>query len=163
MRAAELPATGFYTPSQLVQGARRHDIEVRAADVSLSDEDSSRERRTGQPDQAQPAVRLGLRQVAGLGAEAAARIVAARDNMPFENPQDLALRAALDQRDMQQLAAADALTSLEDETGSVQVIVWPDVYAANRSLILAARLLARSFEDLSPWLGRLLMESRDFR
>ena len=136
---------------------------MRAADVSLSDEDSSRERRTGQPDQAQPAVRLGLRQVAGLGAEAAARIVAARDNMPFENPQDLALRAALDQREMQQLAAADALTSLEGETGSVQVIVWPDVYTANRSLILAAHLLARSFEDLSPWLGRLLMESRDFR
>ena len=108
-------------------------------------------------------MRLGLRLVAGLGAEAAARIVAARDNVPFENPQDLALRAALDQRDMQQLAAADALTSLEDETGSVQVIVWPDVYAANRSLILAARLLARSFKDFSPWLGRLLMESRDFR
>ena len=69
--------------------------------------------------------------------------------------------------------------SLEDESGSVQVIVWPDVYAANRPLILAARLLAvqgvwqhqqgvrnllaRSFEDLTPLLGRLQMESRNFR
>ncbi len=31
---------------------------------------------------------------------------------PFASPQDLALRARLDQREMQQLAAADALASL---------------------------------------------------
>ena len=82
-------------------------------------------------------------------------------------------------RQRPQTAKGTLFISLEDETGSVQVIVWPDVYAANRSLILAARLLAvtgkwqhengvrnllaRSFEDFSPWLGRLLMESRDFR
>ena len=63
---------------------------------------------------------------------------------------------------------------------SVQVIVWPDVYAAHRSTILASRLLAvrgqwqrgdggvqhllaRDFEDLSPLLGRLVLGSRDFR
>lgn len=276
---------GFYTPSQLVQDARRHDVEVRPTDVSCSNKDSSLELREGQE---QPAVRLGLRLVSGLSDASAERIVAARAEGAFSDAQDLALRARLDQREMQLLAAADALMSLsghrrqqvwqasalrrappllreapvdeaplhlpeaaegeevlwdyrslgltlrshpltllrerlakrglknaaqlrqwpsgrtaracgmvtgrqrpqtakgtlfitlEDETGAVQVIVWPDVYAANRSTILGARLLAvrgqwqrgdggvqhllaRDFEDLSPLLGRLVLGSRDFR
>jgi len=277
---------GFYSPSQLVQDARRHQVEVRAIDVNHSHSDSTLELRDGQH---QPAVRLGLRLVSGLGQDAAERIEAtrARDGL-FAHPQDLAHRARLTQQDMQHLAAADALTSLaghrrqqvwqasalhampallqgsllpeddlelpaaaegeevlwdyaatgltlrrhplallrprlarlglksaaqleavksgrhakacgivtgrqkpqtakgtlfvtlEDETGNVQVIVWPKVYEAHRSTILGARLLAvegvwqrgdgdvrhllaRGFKNLSPWLGRLATESRDFR
>ena len=80
----------------------------------------------------------------------------------------------------QQTANGTIFITLEDETGAVQVIVWPDVYAAHRSTILASRLLAvrgqwqrgdggvqhllaRDFEDLSPLLGRLVLGSRDFR
>ncbi len=101
---------GFYTPSQLVQDARRHDVEVRAIDVNHSSRDSTLEPRPGQPH---PAVRLGLRLVGGLGSEAADRIENTREQSgPFTHPQDLALRARLTQQDMQQLAAADALTSL---------------------------------------------------
>jgi len=101
---------GFYTPNQLVQDARRHQVDVRAIDVNHSRHDSTLELR---PGQAQPAVRLGLRLVGGLGAEAAGRIAQARERGgPFAHPQDLALRARLTQQDMQQLAAADALTSL---------------------------------------------------
>jgi error-prone DNA polymerase len=101
---------GFYTPSQLVQDARRHDVEVRAVDVNHSNKDSTLEPRTGQHH---PAVRLGLRLVSGLGDEAAERIEKARaSDGDFTHPQDLALRARLTQQDMQQLAAADALTSL---------------------------------------------------
>ncbi|RQO62414.1 error-prone DNA polymerase [Paucibacter sp. KBW04] len=275
---------GFYTPSQLVQDARRHQVEVRAADVMHSGVDSELELIPGQD---QPAVRLGLRLVSGLPKAAAQRIEAARSQAPFSDTQDLALRAGLDQQEMQQLAAADALMSLaghrrqqvwqasaqralppllqgslpledplelpaaregeevlwdyaslgltlrshplkllrpqlakrglltaeqlqawrsgrqahacgiitvrqrpqtakgtlfislEDETGSVQVIVWPDVYAANRTLLRNARLLAahgkwqfenkvrhllaQRFDDLTPMLGRLGVESRDFR
>ncbi|HEY0956262.1 MAG TPA: error-prone DNA polymerase [Roseateles sp.] len=118
---------GFYTPSQLVQDARRHDVDVRAIDVNHSDRDSTLELRKGhrQPprgasdgtagDQGheQPAVRLGLRLVSGLGDDAAGRIAQARArDGEFAHPQDLAHRARLTQRDMQQLAAADALTSL---------------------------------------------------
>ncbi|MBA4343398.1 MAG: error-prone DNA polymerase [Methylibium sp.] len=103
---------GFYTPSQLVQDARRHGVEVRPADVSLSAEDCTLEPCAG-PDQGQqPAVRLGLRLVSGLSGEAAKRIVDARQERPFSGTQDLALRASLDQREMQLLAAADALLSL---------------------------------------------------
>lgn len=101
---------GFYTPSQLVQDARRHHVDVRPIDVNHSHKDSSLEPRHGEH---QPAVRLGLRLVSGLGEEAADRIehARARDG-DFAHPQDLALRARLTQQDMQQLAAADALTSL---------------------------------------------------
>ncbi|KQV87107.1 DNA polymerase [Pelomonas sp. Root1237] len=101
---------GFYTPSQLIQDARRHEVEVRAIDVNHSNKDSTLEPRPGEH---QPAVRLGLRLVGGLGDEAAERIEQARArDGEFAHPQDLAFRARLTQQDMQQLAAADALTSL---------------------------------------------------
>lgn len=101
---------GFYTPSQLVQDARRHHVEVRAIDVNHSDKDSRLELRDGEHH---PAVRLGLHLVSGLGDDAAERIEIARTRGgEFTHPQDLALRARLTQQDMQQLAAADALTSL---------------------------------------------------
>ncbi|WP_422017467.1 error-prone DNA polymerase [Roseateles sp.] len=100
---------GFYTPGQLIQDARRHDVEVRAIDVNHSDRDCTLQPRPGQH---QPAVRLGLRLVSGLGDEAANRIEQARQQGEFTHPQDLALRARLTQQDMQHLAAADALTSL---------------------------------------------------
>jgi len=144
---------GFYSPSQLVQDARRHAVEVRPVDVTLSGIDSVLERFDGtqaplysgvewashprpeagmgmpacpapgepvwpgtqvpQPGRlAQPAVRLSLRLVAGLSAEGMKRIVAARAQSPFTSTEDLALRAELDTRDMQALAAADALMSL---------------------------------------------------
>ena len=108
---------GFYTPSQLVQDARRHHIEVRAIDVNHSDRDSTLEPEVlpvdAHGERPQPAVRLGLRLVSGLGDDAALRIERARrEQGPFAHPQDLAHRARLTQQDMQQLAAADALTSL---------------------------------------------------
>jgi error-prone DNA polymerase len=108
---------GFYTPSQLVQDARRHRIEVRPIDVNHSDKDSTLEPHalpaTPDGERPQPAVRLGLRLVSGLGDEAALRIERSRRaHGPFAHPQDLAHRARLSQQDMQQLAAADALTSL---------------------------------------------------
>ncbi len=100
---------GFYTPGQLVQDARRHQVEVRSIDVIHSGYDSTLEPRDGEH---QPAVRLGLRLVSGLGREAALRIEAAHAQSPFNHPQDLAVRALLTQADMQHIAAADALTSL---------------------------------------------------
>jgi error-prone DNA polymerase len=98
---------GFYSPSQLVQDAKRHDVAVRPVDVMYSDEDCTLE---GLPHP--PAVRLGLRLVKGLSSDAADRIVRARRQQPFDNAEDLARRAGLDQGDMKLLAAADAMTSV---------------------------------------------------
>jgi error-prone DNA polymerase len=108
---------GFYTPSQLIQDARRHGIEVRPVDVTLSDVDCTLEAPDGggspiHHNKLQPCVRLGLRMVGTLGEKGADRIVAARQQAPFTSVEDLALRAELDLKDMNALAAADALSSL---------------------------------------------------
>ena len=105
---------GFYTPSQLVQDARRHGVRVRPADAAHSDWDSTLEDPLEPLAGAlpQPAVRLGLRLVAGLGEAAAERLVQARAAAPFATTEDMALRARLSQQDLRALAAADALASL---------------------------------------------------
>jgi error-prone DNA polymerase len=101
---------GFYAPSQLVQDARRHGVEVRAVDVHASDWDCTLER--GETD-GEPALRLGLRLVKGLGEEAARRLVAARAGQGgFASTQELAERAGLDRRELGCLAAAGALVGL---------------------------------------------------
>ena len=99
---------GFYAPSQLVQDARRHGVEVRAADVLSSDWDCTLEPAAGPG----PALRLGLRVVKGLPEGAARRLVEARAARPFRDAQDLAARARLGRRELQCLAAAGALSGL---------------------------------------------------
>ncbi len=98
---------GFYSPSQLVQDARRHRVEVRPPDVLYSDVDSTLEDLPHRP-----AARIGLHLIAGLKAETAARIVAARRQQPFTSAEDLARRAGVELHEMRTLAAADALLSL---------------------------------------------------
>ncbi len=99
---------GFYSPSQLVQDARRHDVEVRAVDVCFSDWEATLE----PAGEGQPAVRLGLNLVRNLSQEAGWRIAAARAVQPFASLRDLALRASLSAPELQALAAADALKPL---------------------------------------------------
>jgi error-prone DNA polymerase len=91
---------GFYSPSQLIQDARRHDVEVRAADVAFSGWDCSME---------DSAVRLGLRMVGGLASAAGRRIVASR---PHASVAELARRAGLNRKDLKCLASAGALQTL---------------------------------------------------
>ena len=104
---------GFYAPSQIVQDAQRHRVEVRPIDVRTSEWDCTLERRADEsPD---PALRLGLRLVKGLAQEAAQRLVAARarrQGHAFESAQQLAEQASLDRRSMGCLAAAGALAGL---------------------------------------------------
>jgi error-prone DNA polymerase len=101
---------GFYQPSQLVQDARRHGVEVWPVDVCVSDWDSTLEPAPADPRQ--PAVRLGLSLVKGLSLEVAGRIADARAQAMPRDVQDLALRARLDAADLKALAGADALASL---------------------------------------------------
>ena len=105
---------GFYPPAQLVQDAQRHGIEVRAVDVTCSAWDCTLEASSPRQkfESAQPAVRLGLRLVSGLGEAAGERIMAARCEASFGNVQDLALRAQLGTLEVNALAAADALLQI---------------------------------------------------
>ncbi|MFC5473626.1 error-prone DNA polymerase [Paraherbaspirillum soli] len=99
---------GFYSPSQLVQDARRHQIEVRPVDVCISNWEATLEPQ--KPSQA--AVRLGLNNVQGMSREAARRIEQARSIRPFADLDDMAARAQLTRADLQVLAAANALEQL---------------------------------------------------
>jgi error-prone DNA polymerase len=119
---------GFYAPAQLVRDARAHGVEVRAADVTVSDWDCTLERR----DDGRPALRLGLRLVKHLSQEGASRLLAARQLRAFDGIADLAERADLDRRDLEALAAADALARL---AGHRHRAVW-QVTGVERALPL---------------------------
>lgn len=113
---------GFYSPSSIVQDARRHGVVMRPVDVQVSDVDCSLEVNPGTHpedgnlpgcrERASPALRLGLSMVKGLRLDAAQRIVEARASRAFASTEDLARRAKLDRGDLSALAAADALASL---------------------------------------------------
>ena len=111
---------GFYSPSQLVQDAQRHGVEVRPVDVMDSDWDCTLE----ETADGQAAVRLGLRMVSGLSTAEGERLLAARAQGLFMDTEDLARRAALDRQTMEQLAAADALMGL---SGHRRQQVWDAV------------------------------------
>ena len=116
---------GFYSPSQLIQDALRHGIEVRPADVQASGWDFRLESQASgaraprprldsgrgalAPERVQGALRVGLRQVKGLSEEAAGRIAAAQ---PFRDVDDLRARAALNNRELGFLARSGALATL---------------------------------------------------
>ncbi|MFL6673056.1 MAG: error-prone DNA polymerase [Massilia sp.] len=118
---------GFYSPSQLVQDAQRHGVEVRPVDITISGWESALEEREEGPGHAsQPAVRLGLSLQRGMSQEAAARIEDARAIRPFTSVADLARRAGLDRADLQVLAASNALRPL---AGHRREALWQAVGA----------------------------------
>ncbi|MEW1908422.1 error-prone DNA polymerase [Kitasatospora sp. NPDC085895] len=79
---------GFHSPLTLIADARRHGVDVRPADINLSQAGPTLEAGT-EPDG--PAVRLGLETVRGLGTDHARAISAGR---PYTDLEDLALRTA---------------------------------------------------------------------
>jgi error-prone DNA polymerase len=99
---------GFYAPSQLVQDARRHGVEVRPVDVLTSAWECALEEDTERA----PAVRLGLSMVSGLEMNAAQVLIAARAAMPYASIEDLARRTGLGRNDLKLLADAGALEAL---------------------------------------------------
>jgi error-prone DNA polymerase len=99
---------GFYSPDQILQDARRHQLQIRPVDVRASDWECSLEPMEGR----QPAIRMGLRLIKGFREDDARRIEAARRQRLFIDVADLGERARLDARALEQLADADALRGL---------------------------------------------------
>ena len=93
-----------------------------------SDWDCTLERR----DDGRPALRLGLRMVKHLSSEGARRLLAARAVRPFDDIADLAERRQLDRRDLEALAAGDALAGM---AGHRHRAVW-QVSGVERALPL---------------------------
>jgi error-prone DNA polymerase len=105
---------GFYAPSQLVQDARRHGVEVRPPEVNASEWDCTLEA---------GALRLGLRMVGGLSEAAGKKLAAGK---PYASAFDL----GLNRKDLRALAAAGALQSL---AGHRRLAHWAAAGAARRA------------------------------
>jgi error-prone DNA polymerase len=94
---------GFYHPAVLIKDAQRHGLRVLPVDVNISEWDCTIE---GDDH----FLRLGLRYIRGLRADAGKRIAAAK---PFRDVDELALRVPqLHKDELEKLAAAGALANL---------------------------------------------------
>jgi len=129
---------GFYTPSQLVQDARRHGVEVWPVDVTASEWECTLERE---------AVRLGLLMVRGFPEAAAKRVAEVRRERAFESVDDFARRAALDRRELKCLAAAGALEPL---AGHRREAYWSVAGADTSRHILAGAPVTEDRPLLAP-------------
>jgi error-prone DNA polymerase len=98
---------GFYAPRQLLETAKRQKVVVLPIDVVHSTWPCILERHEDKD-----AIRLGMCLLKGLRQEDALRIVKARNEQPFHSIDDLAHRAALNQRTIRLLAMGGALRSL---------------------------------------------------
>ncbi len=122
---------GFYQPAQLVRDARAHGVEIRGVDVNYSAWDCTLEpdapslpspaRGGANMKELSPAcggerggghaVRLGFRQVHGLGKDELEKLTAARGN-GFSSIERLAATAGISRFTIERLAEADAFRSL---------------------------------------------------
>jgi len=115
---------GFYAPAQLVRDARDHGVDIREADINLSQWDCSLENTEFDPSRILDrhaemrgvirtghAVRLGFRQIKGLSEDRMTVFVERRGN-GYESARDVWLRSGLDVDEIEKLAQADAFRSI---------------------------------------------------
>jgi error-prone DNA polymerase len=113
---------GFYAPHTLIWDAHRHDVAVLPVDVNRSAWECTLEPVTP-PDttpssggrRPTPAIRLGLKEVDGLGS--AARVVLEREQAagPFRSLADFVARTGFDREILERLAEVGAFISLPDD------------------------------------------------
>ena len=141
---------GFYSPQTLVADARRHGVEVRGPDVNASPaaptlegrvpagrikgftrDDSARAAGMGAPPHSderlreEPAVRLGLSSIRGIGEDLAKRIEAVRKaGGPFVDMADVASRAELGAAQVEALATAGAFGCFQSGGARRREALW---------------------------------------
>jgi error-prone DNA polymerase len=98
---------GFYSPSQLIQDARRHQIDILPIDINISCYEHALEKVNSSWG-----IRLGFCEIKSLNNDKARMIENWRQSLPFKSLKDLARRSALTAIDLQYLASADALHAL---------------------------------------------------
>lgn len=98
---------GFYSPSQLIQDARRQGIPVLPIDVQSSQWDHQLETLPAQDGQF--ALRLGMRLIKGFE-RSSAELICEQNHSPFSDLQDFQQRCGLRQDQRQKLAAAGAFS-----------------------------------------------------
>lgn len=104
---------GFYSPSQLIQDARRHNITVLPVDINHSQYENQIVQVSNSPHIHQRwGIRLGFCRIKSLNIEQAKQIATLRNNRPFNHIQDLAIRTGFSSDTLQCLASADALHAI---------------------------------------------------
>ncbi|MEA2929104.1 MAG: error-prone polymerase, partial [Hyphomicrobiales bacterium] len=115
---------GFYAPAQIVRDAKEHGVDVRPADVNLSDWDCTledapppsgvlqmRHASMNGAIKTKCAMRLGFRQISGFS-ESHGKIIESVRGRGFDSVRDLWLRTRLPPAALERLANADAFGSL---------------------------------------------------
>jgi len=129
---------GFYSPATLVKDAERHGVVVRPIDAARSAWECTLEGNGGAGARGgagqghasapwlagRPEVRLGLRYVRGLSADAGARLVAARAAAPFATLADFAARAAPKRHELAALAEAGSLAGIDPAASERRSALW---------------------------------------
>jgi len=100
---------GFYTPSQLVQDAVRHQLKILPVDIDHSLWDSDIIFKSSTTPQT---IRLGFHLVKGFNQMAAERIIQQRELKSFNNIKDLVFRCQLNAIEKDALVQANALPRL---------------------------------------------------
>jgi error-prone DNA polymerase len=139
---------GFYAPSQLVQDARRHGVQVLPVDVAASFWDCTLERNASGADAGEKcrlALRLGFRMIKSFAEKSAEALTTARAEAPFASIADLTRRSRIRHQDMNRLAGAGAL---ERFAGNRHRAHW-QVLGVEASLPL---LVAPDFNEAEPML-----------
>lgn len=105
---------GFYSPSQLLQDAKRHGLHILPVCINASKIDNAminNKNNDSKQTKNSIAIRLGLRMIKSLGQAASEKIIAGRPQDGFHQPgqlRGLGLRSA----DIQALASANALSAI---------------------------------------------------
>jgi error-prone DNA polymerase len=113
---------GFYAPAQLIQDAERHGVKVLPMELNSSFYDCTLEFPEGyrKPYKhsrltLEPEVRIGFCLAKGLSEPGANAIIEARQFGVFINIQDLVFRSGINKKDLESLAATDALKGLSGD------------------------------------------------
>ncbi len=113
---------GFYPPAQLIQDAERHGVKVLPAEINSSLYDCTLEFPKGcrkQNDHSRlcldPKLRIGFRLIKGMSETGANAITEVRQAGEFASIQDLVFRSGINKKDLESLAASDALKGLSGD------------------------------------------------
>ncbi|TKF71295.1 DNA polymerase III subunit alpha [Vibrio sp. F13] len=100
---------GFYSPSQLVQDAQRHNVVILPVCVNASQNDH-----TVAPHQNGLAIRLGLRQIKGFSEHGIQSVLANRPQSGYRHPSQVK-QLSMNKKDIELLASANALHNVSGD------------------------------------------------
>ncbi|MCK8081831.1 error-prone DNA polymerase [Vibrio sp. 1CM24A] len=100
---------GFYSPSQLVQDAQRHNVVILPVCVNASQNDH-----TVVSHQNGLAIRLGLRQIKGLSEHGIQSVLANRPQSGYRHPSQVK-QLSMNKKDIELLASANALHNVSGD------------------------------------------------